>query len=89
MKSKKTVTVQSIKERVNKFNIISPDDSRERRITLSCFLESILHETGNYRGFNYLDKKEMEKAGLSFGVYRAESGDWAFDGTDDSRVFYY
>lgn len=53
MKRRKTIAVLDLVERVNTY-MRSPETTREQRELLSVFIESILHETGNYGGFNYL-----------------------------------
>lgn len=54
--SKKTIPVVRIKEMVNK-RLAYPtrNDTPEVRIALASLLETILHETDNYHGYNYLD----------------------------------
>lgn len=49
---KKSIKIVSIIRQVN--NMLSlPTISQDSKSTISCFLESILHETGNYEGFTY------------------------------------
>jgi len=50
---RKTVSVQSIRDSVNRM-IAAPKSTQEGRVALSVFLSSLLLETGNYHGFNYL-----------------------------------
>jgi hypothetical protein len=53
---RKTVTVDIIRDKVNQM-IAAPKSTQEGRVALSVFLSSLLLETGNYRGFQYLDWK--------------------------------
>lgn len=53
--SRKTVPVTNVKDFVN-FNISRADLSDEAKIPLCMLLESVLHETGNYKGFMYIRK---------------------------------
>lgn len=48
---RKTVDVKSVRERVNKMLDVSTCTSEER-FGMIAVLEMILHDTGNYRGFN-------------------------------------
>lgn len=52
---RKTIEVKSIKERVNKFLKESKDEQIAERHAQASLLDSILFETGNYKGFMYLD----------------------------------
>ena len=54
MSKRKTVTVEHIKERVNSMLANSADDVKESRIALAIFLEGVLMETGNYKGFGHV-----------------------------------
>jgi len=58
MSNRKTVDVSSTKDKVNemlKISTCSPD-VRQGAINV---LEDILHSTGNYRGFRYLNSAEV------------------------------
>lgn len=48
---RKTVTVSFVRERVNKMLDLSTC-TPEERFGMIAVLEMILHETGNYKGFN-------------------------------------
>ncbi len=50
----KTVKVADLLERANRM-LAAPGSTREGRVAVSVFIESILHETRNYAGFRYLD----------------------------------
>lgn len=50
--SRKTIPVADIKDRINKYlATILSHDAKQGFVVL---LESILHDTGNYQGFEYL-----------------------------------
>ncbi len=51
---RKTMTVEKIKEMVNN-RLAKSTCTPEARMMAVSILESILHETGNYRGFEYLE----------------------------------
>lgn len=100
---KKTFQVEKLKEEVNELlkNYDSRICSKEYLEGMRSLLESVLHSTGNYRGYQYLDKSEVPKnelPGCHFeyvsisdrfetkdGVYR----DKAFVNVDSNRVRYY
>ena len=95
---RKTIEVEKIKAKVNHYLKHSEDHRQEGRIASSTLLEIILHETGNYRGFNYLSKVDMEasKHGTVPGINTdrergAESMtmEERFEGCDESRRYYY
>lgn len=50
----KTIKVSRLVEKANAFFKDSPDSCRMDRLHVADFLNSVLHETGNYAGFNYL-----------------------------------
>jgi hypothetical protein len=60
--ARKTVEVGTLLRRVNYFlkNANSTPDERE---VLCTFIEGVLHDTGNYRGYAYLDTAEIEGNG--------------------------
>ena len=51
--SRKTIEVEFVKNRVNEMLANSTCSPKERR-AMAIVLDIILHETGNYRGFRYL-----------------------------------
>ncbi len=55
--ARKTFDVQEFKARVN--TILDPkrcpELSADNRVTAASLLASVLHDTGNYRGFQFLD----------------------------------
>lgn len=58
MRERLTIPVESVRERVNLYLATSgngPDD-RDKRLGACIVLEDILHATGNYRGFQYVNR---------------------------------
>jgi hypothetical protein len=52
--SRKTISVEKVKSKAN--NLLSnPDVIMEEKLGVITMIESILHETDNYRGFMYLN----------------------------------
>jgi len=96
--STKTFKVEDLKIRVNHFTLHTADENVEGRIAAASLLDSVLHSTGNYRGFNYLSHVDMEASdnGTVPGInVTREVGcesmtyDERFQDCDDSRRFYY
>jgi len=91
-KAKKTISVKTILETVNKRNAKSYC-SKEVREGWNSLLETILLDTGNYEGFTYLSKDKVP-AGEKPGVNVGDSGpenltiEERFQDTDETRVFY-
>jgi hypothetical protein len=56
MAKRKTIEVEEIKRKIN--NLLERSDDTapgaDAKKTLCSLLEGILHDTGNYRGFNYV-----------------------------------
>jgi len=97
---RKTIEVKWIVEHVNQFNISSKDEQKEQRIAKNLLLEAILHETGSYNGFSYLNWLDFPKDGIARtpginydkdgSMLPYDAGDNArFEGTDSSRVYYF
>lgn len=55
---RKTIEVEFIKEKVNKFLRESKDEQIKEREAQASLLNSILFETGNYKGFSYINFKQ-------------------------------
>lgn len=97
--ARKTIEIEKIKGRINDHLLHTKDECSRERQALMLFLENILHDTGNYRGFGYLNWKDMERSasGSTVGVNYDKNGDLLpydeenqrFKGTDKTRVFYY
>lgn len=75
-RTRKTFEVEALRERVNFFNELGAvlnNDRTEARDAVNALLETVLHDTGNYKGFRYLD-----------GTEAVHSGSY-----DESRRYYY
>ena len=92
--SRKTYEVEKMLKMVNDMCRYSVNESKAIRQGAMNVLEAVLHETGNYRGFRYLRKDEME-AGYTVGINCYDSGEVVSDfelrflDTDNTRVEYY
>lgn len=85
---RKTFEVNNIRTKVNSMladSICSPDG----RIGMLHVLETILHETGNYEGFRYLEVTEVPAGQLPGINGSAGNYDKAFENTDRTRVYYF
>ena len=82
---KKTIKVSELVDQANKSFRDSKNEWREQRRAIQTFVETILHETGNYNGFRYLSEKESH-AGHTYGVEWIEN-EPRFP--DDSRIAFY
>jgi|AntAceMinimDraft_13_1070369.scaffolds.fasta_scaffold44875_2 hypothetical protein len=89
---RKTFNVQELKNKVNEANRASTC-SKSRRGGANGLLESILHDTGNYKGFQYLLPKDVphgEKPGINF--FGSDGGcgndDPRFTNTDETRIVF-
>lgn len=71
MARRKTVNVDDLRVQVNDMLRLSTC-SREMRCGMRGILETVLHNTGNYRGFRYLDQDEVPKGALP-GIIRKGS----------------
>lgn len=61
--ARKTVAVGTLLHRLNYFLANDKGTADEREIMIS-FVEGILHDTGNYRGYRYIDGPDGEVDGL-------------------------
>ncbi len=70
MAKRKTIKVERLKELVNLYLLNSRDDNAGLRYGNAALLEQVLHETGNYRGYGYLNAENMKSSefGFSMGV---------------------
>jgi len=96
MKGKKTIKVEEIKESINDILLNTGNDKTETRQAVMSMLEDILHQTGNYKGFCYLNAFDMEKSreGYSVGINYGNNGepadmDTRFKNTDRTRVRFF
>ena len=60
--ARKTVEVGTLLRRVNYF-LASENSTAEEREVMCTFIEGVLHDTGNYRGYRYLDTDQIEGNG--------------------------
>ena len=74
MARRKTISVRRVVEMANHYLEWSEDKFSEERKGVANFVANILHETGNYNGFNYLG---------------TESDIWAGHYGEAGRVFFY
>ena len=100
MKLRKTIAVESIKNRVNSMllNTSDFDSDRHARNLMISFIENVLLETGNYNGYRYLTEQDMFKSeyGVIPGRYVPTGVDLSeltldqqFANTDCTRVQYF
>ncbi len=88
--ARKTISIEELKEYVNRFNATTADSYKDERIGKNEMLEMALHSTGNYNGFEYLSEFGIGKDAMSVGVREQKlDGTWNFDDTDHSRVRYF
>ena len=97
MAKRKTFDVEAFRNQINS-RLANSTCTPDIRMGYCMALEHVLHETGNYRGFNYLDASqvpECEAPGI-IGV-RDEHGCWQphpdyekrFKETDETRRHYH
>lgn len=60
--ARKTIEVGTLLHRVNYF-LASENSTADEREVMCTFIEGVLHDTGNYRGYAYLDTAEIEGNG--------------------------
>jgi hypothetical protein len=72
MPTRKTIPVGKIVDKVN-LMLAKTVGSMESRIGAMALLEEILHDTGNYRGYKYLDSTEVP-VGEQPGIIRDPNG---------------
>ena len=60
--ARKTVEVGTLLRRVN-FFLASENSTADEREVMCTFIEGVLFDTGNYRGYCYLDTAEIEGNG--------------------------
>lgn len=93
-RARKTIPIMDIKKRVNNFLRDTKDFMKPERESMAMMLESILTDTGNYKGFGYITKESMKansKEGTTFGIGEWDDKKFRFDFavTDSSRIYYY
>jgi hypothetical protein len=91
---RKTVEVEKMLQFANeRLAWVSGVDTRDVRWGVIVMIEEILHKSGNYNGFRYLDNVELPVDVLP-GVRRGKDGDCLtyeerFDNTDETRRYYF
>ena len=71
--ARKTIEVGTLLHRLNYFLANDRGTPDEREIMIS-FVEGILHDTGNYRGYRYIEGPDGEVDGLGTRRYYFVSG---------------
>ena len=89
---RKTFNVEELVDMVN-FTLLNSDDSAKGiRQGMMNVLEEVLHRSGNYRGFRYINQNELRKDQQYPGIWLKEDGtacaNTAFEHTDSTRVQY-
>ena len=89
--SRKTISVETIKSMVDGMLLNSEDDYQQGRSALANFLEKVLMDTGNYKGFSYLSGTDMTKSeyGTTVGIFEMKEFGEKFENTDHTRVRYF
>lgn len=89
--ARKTVNVDQLRVKINEMlagSTCSPDIRRGMMNTL----EFVLHETGNYHGFMYLNQAQVPEGqlpGVRYDGHEILPYPERFQITDDTRVYYY
>jgi hypothetical protein len=81
--ARKTISIEVLRNQINEMLKISTREP-SMRFGFIGVLESVLHDTGNYRGFRYLTSEEVP-AKQEPGVIRGETNVFP----DDSRRHYF
>lgn len=86
---RKTFNIQAMIDMVNTENALSDDEFVEYCRGQNALLEQMLHSTGTYEGFRYLEARDMHGAATTVGVKeQLPDGSWNFEDTDRTRVMY-
>lgn len=88
---RKTISVETIKSMVNDVLLNSEDNYKEGRESLTFFLERVLMNSGNYKGFRYLHVADMKESeyGTTLGINDTCDENEKFKNTDHTRVRYF
>lgn len=81
--ARKTVEVSKVVSIANKMLENTGDDDTQLRLGVSALVESVLFETGNYKGFNYLESEFKPASEQSLGESPLK------ENYDDSRRQYH
>ena len=95
MARRKTINVDSITAQINDMIRLSTGTPEQRQGLLAA-IETILHETGNYKGFRYLTQNEVpagyHRPGINISPIDGQHFEdivARFDNTDSTRVAYF
>jgi hypothetical protein len=93
MASRKTIEVIPMVAYVNEL-LAMVDGDRSRRQGLIIMAEKLLHDSGNYKGFRYLNQHEIPKAAAYPGIWVDENMQYLpypnrFENTDDTCIQFY
>ncbi len=94
--AKKTLKVEALRNKINAMlNDSHGEDTEHVRQGYINVLESVLHDTGNYDGFRYLDWSDMQHLENELPGVNFEKGSTLsceatrFVNTDETRRFYF
>lgn len=87
--SRKTFNVADLKNTVNEFLAESAPELNGERVGATMMLTSVLHATGNYAGFRYLDANEITDPESLPGIRHDQPRHEWFTNTDPTRVHYF
>lgn len=91
--ARKTIDVEYMKKFVNDFLLNSADEQTVERQSYCTIIEELLYQTGNYKGFNYLTRIDMETSehGTTVGIALHTDDDDPFISSvsDPTRIRYY
>lgn len=82
----KTIKVKRLLDKANHMLAESADNRSEFREGVATMIESILMDTGNYRGFGYLSKEELKGRAKTPGIQETEDH---FEIVDETRRHYF
>jgi len=84
---RKTIDINTVRKMANDYLRDSCDDAKEGRIAIMAFVENILLQSKQYKGYGYLTDVGMLKSleGTTVGI--RDYG--KFDNTDNTRISYF
>jgi hypothetical protein len=86
MSKRKTVELRKAIQYANGF-LSAPGGTQESRYGVICFLESILFNASQYKGFRYLTPMELRPEDAP-GIFPSNEPHKMFDNTDPTRRSY-
>lgn len=84
----KTTKVKSILDYANS-ELAAVGGFDSNRAGIITMLEMVLHESGNYNGFMFLDEKDLGAGTIPGIYYDSATGAPVFEGTDSTRRKYF